>query len=209
MLAAVPGGEKDPVHRRHYAGATLNRSGRRQHRAKYPSTVSSKPPNSLSHTSTPRSFDPRRESRNQRLEYRGEIALRDRQDRPPHPKTGALEWVAGITLMQPKARSATGIRHGRFQCHQGKGLGPRPAPWRPWVTTDVDLGKPCTSTCKINGRGDPRTTPPTALSSSFRTFCLASTFMTLKPATSLHRHADQAQQSGDDGNGSRPDDASR
>jgi len=174
LLPPVIGGEKILCIGVNYANrsAELTSAGGNEE-AKYPSMFF-KPPNSLVGHNQPILRPPESEQ----LEYEGEIALIIGKTGRRIPKERAFEYVAGITMCN-EGTIRDWIRHGRFNVTQGK-CWEATGSIGPWMTTDVDLGKPLRIIVRINGEVTQDDTTNSMIFKFADILSYASTFMTLK-----------------------------
>jgi 2-keto-4-pentenoate hydratase/2-oxohepta-3-ene-1,7-dioic acid hydratase in catechol pathway len=175
LLNPVPGGEKILCIGVNYANrdAEVAYAGGNEG-AKYPSMFF-KPPNSLVGHNAPILRPPESEQ----LEYEGEIGLVIGTTGRRIPKERAFDYVAGITMAN-EGTIRDWIRHGRFNVTQGKSWDATGS-IGPWMTTEVDLGKPLHITCKINGEVTQDDTTDSMIFKFADILSYVSTFMTLKP----------------------------
>jgi len=115
----------------------------------------------------------------EQLDYEGEIALVIGRTGRHVPRERALEYVAGVTLLN-EGTVRDWLRHGKFNVTQGKNFDASGSVG-PWMETDADLTKPLALTVKVNGEVTQEDTTASMIFGFADIIAYVTTFMTLKP----------------------------
>jgi len=115
----------------------------------------------------------------EQLDYEGEIALVIGRAGRHIPRERALEYVAGVTLLN-EGTVRDWLRHGKFNVTQGKNFDASGS-IGPWMETDADLTKPLHLTVTVNGEVTQDDTTASMIFGFADIIAYVTTFMTLKP----------------------------